>query len=373
MRAVCSVKSVVVLLCLMMVLAACSGKGSGWKGTITQEGGVTVVKNPLEPLYGEESFSLEEEVSIGIQEGPEEYMFQHIRSIAVNEEGTIYILDYGAKHVKMFDPSGEYVGTFGRPGEGPGEFQLPLSIVCTPQGEIVVGDGVRVSFLSPQGEDLRGLNTGKFRISVFKVDSQGNFLGRHIDREENAYILKKFDPQFSYINSFASSPLPSESRKRGNAYNAYFSLVQWDVVNGDQVVCGYAEEGYKLKVYDADGSLLRRIEKQVVPLEIPREEAEKTVAELPPEMRQNVMVPKHYPVFRWVGTDDQGRIFVATYQKSDDGESTYYDIFDSEGRYIVRVPLPFYPRIMKEGKLYCIAQDDEGYQSVKRFRINWAL
>ena len=370
MRAQRFMRSVVSILFLAMMLAECSGKGSGWKGTITQEGGVTVVKNPLEPLYGEGSFSLEEEISIGIPEGPEEYMFQLVYAIAVNEEGTIYVLDYNAKHVKMFDPSGEYIGTFGRPGEGPGEFNFPLCIVCNPDGEIVVGDRIRISFFTPRGEYLRGLNSGTFQIYRFKIDSHGNFLGRHIDREVNSYVIKKFDSQFGYRHSLASSPLPSESRKRGKAYSAFFPLVQGDFINGDQVVCGYAGEGYILRIYNDDGGMMRRIEKQANPLEVTPVEAEETIAGMPPEMREDVVVPKHYPPFQRIVTDDEGRIYVATYEKTNDGRSVFYDIFDSEGKYILKVPIRFSPLIIKNNRIYCIAEDDEGYQSVKRFRIN---
>ena len=39
-----------------------------WKGTIEEEDGVKVIKNPNEPLYGEITFQLEEDLSIGNEE-----------------------------------------------------------------------------------------------------------------------------------------------------------------------------------------------------------------------------------------------------------------------------------------------------------------
>jgi hypothetical protein len=38
-----------------------------WKGTIEEENGVKVIKNPNEPLYGEISFNLEEDLSYMVE------------------------------------------------------------------------------------------------------------------------------------------------------------------------------------------------------------------------------------------------------------------------------------------------------------------
>jgi hypothetical protein len=52
-------------------LAAISAAGQTakpvWKGTITTENGVKVVKNPAEPLYGTFAFELEVDLKIGAE------------------------------------------------------------------------------------------------------------------------------------------------------------------------------------------------------------------------------------------------------------------------------------------------------------------
>ena len=45
-----------------------------------------LVKNPDEPIYGENVFVLEEELSIGEAEGREEYMFSGIQSVTIDDE-----------------------------------------------------------------------------------------------------------------------------------------------------------------------------------------------------------------------------------------------------------------------------------------------
>ena len=54
------------------LLVSCSQQKTKWKGTIEEKDGVIIVKNPREPMYTENVFSLEEELTIGEADGPEE-------------------------------------------------------------------------------------------------------------------------------------------------------------------------------------------------------------------------------------------------------------------------------------------------------------
>jgi len=76
----------------IILLNACGQQEKRWKGTIEEIDNVIVVKNPKEPMYGENVFSLEEELAIGGSEGSEEYMLSIINSIAVDDEENIYVL-----------------------------------------------------------------------------------------------------------------------------------------------------------------------------------------------------------------------------------------------------------------------------------------
>lgn len=71
------------------------------KGIIEEENGVTVVKNPREPMYSENVISLKKELSIGDVEGKKEYIFFQKRNIAVDDEENIYVLDRKEFHIKV--------------------------------------------------------------------------------------------------------------------------------------------------------------------------------------------------------------------------------------------------------------------------------
>ena len=93
-----------------------------WKGTIEEENGVKVIRNPNDPLYGEIKFELEEDLSIGNEED-ENYAFYDSAVPTVYSEGNIFVLDDGNHRIQKFDKDGNYLLSFGRKGQGPGEFQ----------------------------------------------------------------------------------------------------------------------------------------------------------------------------------------------------------------------------------------------------------
>ena len=107
-----------------------------------------------------------------------------------------------------------------------------------------------------------------------------------------------------------------------------------------------------------------------MPITITQKDFEEAKEDYPPELREGIYAPKNFPPFRTLRADDEGRIWVFTSKKTDDGKRTYYDVFDAEGRYILEVALKASPRIF-DNKMYAIEEDEEGYQYVKRYRITW--
>ena len=348
----------------------CSQQKTEWQGIIEEINGVRVVKNPKEPLYSEDVFVLEEELTIGEVEGSEEYMFQQINNFVVSDIGDIYVLDSKAQHVKVFNQDGQYLRTIGRPGQGPGELFLPRSLIYTTQDELVIGNINNLSYFSAEGEYMRSIPLTKARISTIDIDNVGNIFGFSIVGDKGVYELKKYDPDLNVLFSVGSSPLPSEETKRTGKRNIFFTLLRWDIINGDQVVTGYPEEGYRLKIFDSEGKLIRKIEKDYTPLEITQKDFEEQKEDYPPELLKGIYAPKHFPSFRTLRADDEGKIWVTTSKKTADGEKIYYDVFDVEGKYILEVALKASPRVFKN-KMYMVEEDEDGYQYVKRYKIIW--
>ncbi|MDE2793504.1 MAG: 6-bladed beta-propeller [Gemmatimonadota bacterium] len=64
--------------------------------------------------------------SVTEQETPEE--FGHVSSAALGPEGTVFVADAANREIRVFGLDGTHLRTFGRQGEGPGEFQSIYSI-----------------------------------------------------------------------------------------------------------------------------------------------------------------------------------------------------------------------------------------------------
>ncbi len=358
--------SIVLFLSVFMILASCGKKKSEWKGTIEEKNGVTVVKNPKEPIHGQDIFSMEEELSIGEVEGREEFMFSAIRSIAVDEAGRIFVLDREDPHLRVFDQNGAFLRTIGRKGQGPGEFNFPLSVSITRQNELVVDDmRSRLAFFSLEGEFKRNLQVATINLLRIDIDSEGNLIGIVIVREEEnpRYELRKFDSELNYLCSFGSSPLPDQS-----GYNPFMGVLISQIDNNDQVIFGFPEN-YEIKIFDKEGNLKRKIIKDYDPVEVTEEEIKQETESTPPELK--VSIPKYHNAYYWFTADDEGRIFVMTHERVEQGEGFYYDVFDPEGKFIAKIPLEIRPYLFKNKKLYTVEQDEEGYPFVKRYKVTW--
>jgi DNA-binding beta-propeller fold protein YncE len=60
---------------------------------------------------------------------------------ALSPDGDIYVSDgYGNAVVHKYDPAGRLLHSWGRPGTGPGEFNLPHNICCDTDGWVYVAD-----------------------------------------------------------------------------------------------------------------------------------------------------------------------------------------------------------------------------------------
>lgn len=97
---------------------------------------------------------LEEVLSIGSMSG-EHDAFGRVTAIALDSRGRILVADETGPHFKVFEPSGGYLATVGRRGEGPGEFSAPWNISAGPGDSVFVWDFQRslISVFSPDDYD----------------------------------------------------------------------------------------------------------------------------------------------------------------------------------------------------------------------------
>ena len=84
-------------------------------------------------------------LTIGIPGKPAPFMsnepFRQCTHTALSPKGEIYVSDgYGNACVHKYTPEGKRLSTWGTPGAGPGEFNLPHNIACDADGWVYVAD-----------------------------------------------------------------------------------------------------------------------------------------------------------------------------------------------------------------------------------------
>ncbi|CAG0945618.1 hypothetical protein ANRL1_02462 [Anaerolineae bacterium] len=109
--------------------------------------------------------------------------FNRPTNSAVSPSGELYVSDgYGNARVHKFDAKGNYLLSWGEPGEGPGQFRVVHGVQVDRQGRVLVSDreNGRIQIFSPDGVFL----------------AQWGDLDRpeevDIDAEDNVYVAEGF-------------------------------------------------------------------------------------------------------------------------------------------------------------------------------------
>jgi len=372
-------------LLILTVFISCSQKKTEWKGTIEEVDGVTVVKNPKEPLYGEKVFSLAEDLTLGKKEGSEEYLFERVSNIDIDKNDNIYVLDNRAVQIRIFDKNGELIRTFGSKGQGPGEMQYANFIQITSKEEVMVYDPLtrRLLFFSMEGKYLRQISTAKIvnPMHPIKLDSRGELTTFLVPPPPMGEIeIKKFDSNLDLLMMISKEEKDdSYLRRERIAWRpSHFCIV----TQNDNIVWGYSKK-YEFYVLSPEGKLIRKIIKDHEPVNVTEEDQErfeeryKRIRSSLPNFGIKIIFPKYFPAFRDISVDEKGRIFLGTYERVKNKESFFYfDVFDFEGKYIAKVPILISlnrPFVWKKNKLYTIEEDEEGFQVVKRYEVTWKV
>ena len=107
--------------------------------------------------------------------------FNQVTNVAVLRDGSMYVADgYGNARVHRFDANGELEFSWGEPGSGPGQFNLPHGIAVDSAGTVYVADreNSRIQLFSAQGE---------YRTSWDFVNRPDDIF---IDEQDNVHVAE---------------------------------------------------------------------------------------------------------------------------------------------------------------------------------------
>ena len=122
-----------------------SGRGGARRDTIVRMAG--------RPVHAGVA-RLVEELSIGVTDGAQEYMFGAMGDMALGPDSSIYVFDTSVPVLRHYDANGKFVRTIGRQGQGPGEYSSSAVVEVAPDGRIVVMTTGRINLYSPAGQPI---------------------------------------------------------------------------------------------------------------------------------------------------------------------------------------------------------------------------
>lgn len=393
------------------LLSGCADAGShGWAGTVADSAGIEIVQNPSTGLWApDEGWKVEEVLAIGSFEGDEQYQFGRISGVDVDAEGNVYVADAQAQEVRVFDSSGAYVRTIGRPGSGPGELGNGVNGVLVTGTRVMVPDlgNARLASFSPDGtfldnrrlDMLRGVpvrwdlaSAGRVVVQLRNLNPADSLVGFRGDP------LETLPDESGATDTIVTLPPGESVRMRGGVPQIRIFSPEpiWDFDAKGNLATGRNNE-LRFSVWSEDGAL-QRVITQAHEAQ-PVTDRDKRVflntmrramqdAGAPPQVLEqylsSVEFAEHYPAFALLTWGPQGTLWVQRIVSGDDlaGDeaetfdpqdlgSKEWEVFDAEGRYlgIVRFPGKYQPIRTIGDRFYGIARDDMDVQSLKVFRV----
>jgi hypothetical protein len=390
-------------------LVACGPSGStGIQTEFADSAGVIIAESSGFPEPGAGGWALDSipVLSIGALEGDAPYQFFQITGSMRLSDGRIAITDYGTHELRLFSPDGVFQTSFGREGEGPGEFSHIRLMGTVGSDTMVVIDGRqrRVSRIHPE--------TGFLGLALFPEEAgitmhfNGMFGDGSIVFGGGVNAIPSGDEQPSgyerLTNDYYSISLDGETvtpfgefpgtevywttgyyqgESMLSAAWPHFGKSPRATARGDRMVLG-TRDFYELNVFDPTGALVRiiRIQTPLVPVTQEHLDAllEERLARLPdpdlaPRLRsgfRDTPTAENLPAFESLLLDSHGHLWVEDFHLPGD-PMRRWTVFDEEGVPRTRLSLPASNRVHEIGEDYVLAgfQDELGVEYLRMYSL----
>lgn len=363
-------------------------------------GDVEIATNPKTPKPKDGNkirMVFEEELSIGVEEGDENYMFGGRVYFNADDEGFIYVTDWDRKRIQKFDHNGQYLLTIGRKGQGPGEFRNVWRPRFDKDNHLFVTDisNNRIHFFDRYGNFLRDKKIPQ-GFSCQYINSKDMIIGSYNkiieeDKSGTKWFISfgMFDEKFNPVKEIHKRS--SESKTTGTKSRAQFTADIWSqdaykaeichfMTEDDILYFGYPER-YEIQIFSPEGKLTKIIRREYDPIRVSKMHKKRFEKYMEDEffrlfprfndIKEDVFrlmeYPKYLPAYQSFVVMENGWLFVVVDFMPE--QYTLVDIFDRDGNYIAQFDarIPAENLFFKNGKAYALATEND-YRFVKRYK-----
>ena len=366
---------------LVLIGPSCARKHEASSYKVEMADGVKVLRNfKTDSSRAFKPLEFEVDLSIGVEEGRENYMFVHPVDEDSDRSGNIYVLDHHDCVVKKYDSRGIFLKQFGRKGQGPSEFQYPDGLRLSDRNEIYVNDHNKIEVFSASGEYQKTIVVEV--LDFFDIVENGDLIIDHrtSDKDGNLYSsLGRWDFLSHRIRDFLSQRTFWPARFTDDEFAYEFPyFLRWCVSPKMQIFAASGVD-YAIHVFDSRGNQLFRFMKDFTPVPVAGEEKKKVEsiqAKVSTRIAENPYGAKLvYPAFKNISVDENNRIWVEQYQpdwRNRVHKETFYDVFSADGIFLFSTKIPghlFSQLKFKNGFLYALKKNDSGLVAAVRIKM----
>jgi len=376
-----------IFLYIVLFLLLCGPKQDKVERKI--ENGVEIVINHLEPykIGSQSSLTLEEILTIDTEDDEIANLgIPDIFGFEVNSLGEIFILRTitgEGDFIFKFNKNGEFIKSFGPQGQGPGEFQNPHHIALDSEDNIMIidlgrgpllkynKDGIFINDYEMASGDIRVTPGPKANLLVM-----GHSYESDKGRPLNTYSLKLLNPDLEVLQVIDEFSFEWRQDKA----KATEPIFCWSVSH-DNIYVANENREYEIWVYDFNGKLIRKIQKQYRKIPVSENFKKKILKQFPEGMRDQMKdmlyFPEFHPPIQNLVAGDDGLLLVATFEEGNNPEEFMFDIFNEEGVFIGRKSLNIWIwevhlwAQIKAGKFYVLREKESGYKELAVYNMIW--
>lgn len=388
-------KKIALIALIVFSLASCKSEES--KVEKIMENGVEIIVNHLEPYKIEKvapQFALQEDFSINMDS--DELLdagLAEVHSFDVDSEGNIYIISVNIEGnlIYKFNNQGKFLQSFGRSGQGPGEFVDCAYFRISSRNELIVAANNKIIFFDIDGSFMQETKITLGTSSGTLLDN-GNYLFKDSPRPskeksgEMVSSISLYNPEFVKIKELDQIKFPDPGSQ--DIKGIYYKLF-WDISN-DMIFTASQDRDYEIYVYDLNGNFVRKIRKKHEKTPPSDEYKNKYIKNLGENMyrflKDRLYFPSSLPFFHYFITDNNGSLFVMTYEVGLKPGEHIYDVFNPDGVFILKESMKaclsndfltfssvdFVDGKIKNDRFYCHYEKEDGTTNLLVYKISWS-
>lgn len=351
---------------LLCGLASCVSQESEAPLVVQRDSAGIQIVEAMRPLWGDSSlWSIDPDplLDLALSGSGPNHEFHRARSMIQRPDGSLAVADRGSQQVRVFSEAGEFQGSFGGPGEGPGEFSNLWRIENAGDTLLALDARRRVTVVTPRLALVRTFNLASNTSSVHYLGggtmltvgaSPGLPEARATGLIRPAEILALVSLEGVEIDDIGETPGSESYVSVGENYAsgaALFGKAAHVAVLGQRIFRG-TSDAMEVEELDMTGSLVRILRIPGYPLDLSGDriaaEREARFEELPSavpafirQLVEDLPAPATRPAYANMLVDPSGAVWLELYRGvSERDRPQEWLIVDADGTWLGNVEVP---------------------------------